>query len=159
MVSVVKPINMGSELKKILEEFSEVSEKKAERALRATVIKVWGDIITQTPVGNPDIWKSESAKKYAKDTGYKGGTARGNWFIGGEVTDKMHNIAKSNKGSNYVKSNTNRKLFGSKLYMFNNLPYIERLEFGAWSTQAPSGMLRRNVAAFPNILRRAFEKV
>jgi hypothetical protein len=36
---------------------------------------------------------------------------------------------------------------GKAIYMSNNLPYANRLEYG-WSRQAPAGMVRLNVANF-----------
>lgn len=150
---------LGGALSKILDEFTEVTKASADKALRATVIKIWGDIITDTPVGNPDIWKSAAARAYAKKTGYKGGTARGNWFIGNSPTNKIQVTANANKGAGYVRNNTPVKLFGKKLFLFNNMPYIERLEFGSHSTQSPTGMVRKNVINFPSILRRAFKQV
>lgn len=37
------------------------------------------------------------------------------------------------------------------VYFSNNLPYIERLEYG-WSQQAPEGMVRRHVAMWGRIV-------
>lgn len=159
MAKTIKIDELGGAISKILDDVGDITRAKADKALRATLIKVWGDIITDTPVGNPDIWKSAAARAYAKKTGYKGGTARGNWFIGDAPTDKMHGLRKANKGASYVRNNTPVKLFGKKLFLFNNMPYIERLEFGSHSTQSPTGMVRKNVINFPSILRRAFKQV
>jgi hypothetical protein len=35
----------------------------------------------------------------------------------------------------------------------NNLPYIARLEFDGWSSQAPEGMMRKNVTRFVRLLK------
>lgn len=34
---------------------------------------------------------------------------------------------------------------GDTLYLTNNLPYAERIEFEGWSKKAPQGMVRRNI--------------
>jgi hypothetical protein len=42
---------------------------------------------------------------------------------------------------------TVRVAVGDLYYLTNNLPYIERLEYG-WSKQAPGGMVRKNMQNF-----------
>lgn len=131
----IKLGKLSESIDDIIKEFDKMTVAKVNRGLRATVINVWGSIIADTPV----------------DTG----RARGNWFIDLRPTNLQHSIPKKNKGANYVKINTPLKLLGTKLYLFNNMDYIVPLEFGS-SKQAPSGMVRKNIARFPGILRRAY---
>ena len=42
---------------------------------------------------------------------------------------------------------------GSVTYLANNLPYAQRLEYEGWSSQAPGGMVRINVARLDGLLR------
>ncbi len=168
MTKTIKPIQLGGAISEILGEVTEAIKADAEMALRATMIKVWGDIITDTPVGNPDLWVYNRGTKDNPDyvdylayndlDGYKGGTARGNWFIGLATNDKTNISPNKNKGATYVGNSIPKEILGKKVFLYNNLPYITRLEFG-WSTQAPVGMVRKNTILFPSILRRAFKQV
>ena len=44
---------------------------------------------------------------------------------------------------------------GKVIYLSNNLPYIYRLEFLAWSKQSPAGMVRKNAARIQANIRKA----
>jgi hypothetical protein len=41
---------------------------------------------------------------------------------------------------------------GSVVYLTNNVPYIQKLEYDAHSRQAPNGMVRISVALFEGVL-------
>jgi hypothetical protein len=123
---------------------------RANRALRAVVVKNWGDVIKSTPV----------------DTG----RARGNWFLTQNSPSSSKESGTQNKGPAYVFTNTNAAMFGTKWFLTNNLPYILKLEFGGYGTispkkvtaqgfskQAPAGMVRINTARFPAQIARAFK--
>ena len=44
-----------------------------------------------------------------------------------------------------------------KITISNNQPYAERVEYG-WSTQAPEGMLRRSIKAYPDMLQKSLSE-
>ncbi len=102
--------------------------KRAEKMVRGTVIGCASRIIKRTPV--------------------KDGTLRGNWqpSIGQPVTTE---IARADKSGTMVTTDITREgqrlNIGSIFYMTNNLPYAARIEFDAWSQQAPQGMMRIEV--------------
>jgi hypothetical protein len=123
---------------------------KANRALRAVVVKNWGDVIKSTPVDE--------------------GRARGNWFVTQNSPSSSEGSGTENKGPAYVLTNTNATMFGTKWFLTNNLPYILKLEFGGYGTknpvdvtpqgfskQAPQGMVRINTVKFPSQIARAFK--
>lgn len=90
-----------------------------------------------------------------KDTPADTGRARGNWqaSIGRGATKE---IAVNNQRSGEAKAiaevdQTVSVAVGDLYYLTNNVPYIERLEFG-WSKQAPSGMVRKNLQNFNRLL-------
>jgi len=43
---------------------------------------------------------------------------------------------------------------GNIYYLTNNLPYIRRLEYEGWSTQAPAGMMRVSASEYAVALRK-----
>jgi hypothetical protein len=100
------------------------TDAKVERTVRAVKMELFRSVIQDTPV----------------DTG----RARGNWqaTIGSPATDEIDNedinVALAGVASNLGK-------VADVSFLANNLPYIEKLEEGS-STQAPSGMVRRNMA-------------
>jgi hypothetical protein len=96
--------------------------------IRAATSEVFSNIIQMTPV----------------DTG----RARGNWqcTIGAPFTgeDDTGNVLKM--------QNTLPRRAGSIVYLTNNVPYIQKLEYDAHSRQAPNGMVRISVALFEGAL-------
>lgn len=90
------------------------------------------------------------------DTPVDTGRARGNWQISttAPATGEVYNNDRSGRSAialvNSFKIKNNRVV-----YLTNNLPYINRLEFDGHSKQAPAGMVRKNVTRFEKLLRRA----
>ena len=114
-------------------------EQKIDRTLnqgiRATLFEVSVAIIKETPV---DL-----------------GTARGNWqaSIGRGATGVV-SVDSVRSGEAKAIAEVNQKAsvaVGDLYYLTNNLPYIERLEYG-WSKQAPGGMVRKNMQNFNRLL-------
>ena len=110
-------------------------DRTLDQGIRATLFEVSTAIIKDTPA----------------DTG----RARGNWqaSIGRGATGV---VSVESKGSGQAKAiadvnQTVRVAVGDLYYLTNNLPYIERLEYG-WSKQAPSGMVRKNMQNFNRLL-------
>ncbi len=147
---IISPERLGGALKEVLAKHSKLSIAKQNRAIRRTAVIVWGDIIKLTPVGNPSLWKSKPPKDYV------GGRARGNWFIGTELTSKTGGPIKT-KGASYIAKNIPKHLIGTTLYLYNNLPYIYRLEYGSHSTQAPKGFVRISLLRWKKTLKKQFE--
>jgi len=90
-----------------------------------------------------------------KDTPAKTGRARGNWqaSIGRGATGEV-SVVNKRAGEAKAISNVNQKAsvaVGDLYYLTNNVPYIERLEYG-WSKQAPGGMVRKNMQNFNRLL-------
>jgi len=142
---------LGKALNKIFKDNKKITIAKADRALRAVIVKNWGDIIISTPVDE--------------------GRARGNWFVTPDApSSSVSNRKSKTKGPSFVLTKTNKKMFGRKWFLTNNLPYILTLEFGGYGTenpkkvtsqgfskQAPQGMVRINTVKFPSQLARAFK--
>ena len=114
-------------------------EKKIDRTLdqgiRATLFEVSTAIIKDTPA----------------DTG----RARGNWqaSVGRGATGEV-SVDSVRSGEARAIADVDQTVsvaVGDLYYLTNNLPYIERLEYG-WSKQAPSGMVRKNVQQFNRLL-------
>lgn len=85
------------------------------------------------------------------------GIARNSWFC---------NLGNSNGGQvgrggdssgqdsiNAIYDATSKTRLGDSVLLYNNLPYIERLEDG-YSLQAPVGMVKTTVADWPQIVAR-----
>jgi len=134
--------------------FSVKAINAAEQDRRAICFKLFSAIIQDTPVGNPDLWKSGKAP-----AGYVGGRLRGNWqtSVGAPATGSLDVIdpqgvqALQDMQSNLGNGTTN----DVTIYFVNNLPYASRIEFEGHSSQAPRGMVRRNVARFNRLVAQA----
>ena len=114
-------------------------EQKIDRTLnqgiRATLFEVSTAIIKDTPA----------------DTG----RARGNWqaSVGRGATGVVSVVDRRSGEAKAIADvdQTVRVAVGDLYYLTNNLPYIERLEYG-WSKQAPGGMVRKNLQNFNRLL-------
>lgn len=137
MARVISLNNLTRELNQALSSSETDIREKADRAIRIAVIKIWVKIIRMTPV----------------DTG----RARGNWFIGMSPGNDITR-GTNRRDARYIESKLPAQLLGNKTYLYNNLPYIEKLEFGS-STQAPTGMVRVSLRAWSRELQSAFRAV
>ena len=120
--------------------FAAKANLKTEKAVRGTSIKLFGAIIQSTPVLT--------------------GRARANWQLSGSkpatgtvTTNDSTGTVTTNKITTGIAS----ALDWSQFTLTNNLPYIVKLEYG-YSEQAPTGMVRTNVARFEKLLNEEAKK-
>ena len=104
-------------------DFKVKAMSQSEAKIKKAFIGLSSDIIADTPV--------------------KSGRLRNNWFpsvnkASSETTDNTGKESLGRLGSVKFK-------LGDTLYLTNNLPYAERIEFMGWSKKAPNGMVRRNL--------------
>lgn len=115
-----------------------------DKQVRGITLALFKSIIVGTPV----------------DTG----RARGNWqtSIGAPVTGTVERLDPSGRAA-IGDAQANAGGLGQITWLSNNLPYIERLEYGGYpegpntiggfSRQAPAGMVRVNMARIDKIIR------
>lgn len=132
-----------------VKKFEKKALKLLNRTKKAAAIELGNRIILDTPVGDPDSWKTKYPPK-----GYVGGRARGNWITTINQTTNFEREAKGfhESNSNLVSAVRRTKLEDT-IVIQNNLPYIERLEDGYSWQQAPNGMVKKNITAMGNIVR------
>ena len=120
--------------------FAQKTGQKLDRAIVSACYQISEAIVMGTPV---DL-----------------GTARGNWIptVNNpssailDVQDKSGTMTLAKVGAVTMTAP------GNVYYLVNNLPYIQRLEYG-WSQQFPQGMVRINVQNFQAALRKAVQDV
>ena len=113
----------------------------AQKAYKLAAAETFQNIVKRTP----------------KDTG----RAKGNWKIGyKEDSDvQLTNWANDESGELRAASFLSEKTEGSpRINIYNNLPYIERLENG-WSNQAPTGMIALSFKEFDDILMKHWRRL
>lgn len=121
--------------------FVEKAKKNPEKVMRQVSIKLFSAIIKATPV----------------DTG----RARNNWFASGSTPSQETTTYGALQGTATIQRATTVINTASDWHEFtltNNLPYIQRLEYG-WSKQAPQGFVRVNVGRFQNLIDQEAAKV
>ena len=123
-----------------LQRFAKKAGTNIETVMRGITIELFSSVILDTPV----------------DTG----RARGNWqtTVNRDVDGEVSRLDPTGFASIAEANAANFKL-GDIVYLTNNLPYIERLEFDAWSKQAPDGMVRKNMARLRAIIADAAREV
>lgn len=116
-----------------LRKFAERTNKSLDDTCRGVAIKWFSSTVMSTPV----------------DTG----RLRGNWMITQEHPG-YSTIDRFDKSGNAVTAEITQTVggVGAVNYLTNNLPYAERIEYGRWSKQAPSGMVRVNFARIKAII-------
>ena len=113
------------------------------------------NIVLDTPYGDTSLWQSPPP------SGYVPGALRGNWRVGiGQpdlrfnpdevVDDPIDLISRDLAKINSVP--------GKIFYLTNSAPYARRIEYTGFSNQAPSGMLRINIAKAKQYLRQAISE-
>lgn len=139
--------------KKDMKKAEKIIIDACEKTIRGTALRLFGEIIRVTPVGNPKLWKVNEGNKgkLIKPKGYVGGRLRGNWqaTINKPATGTINAPDKSG-GRAISKVNKTIKEFDINKAMFltNNLPYAYRVEYGEWSKQRPQGMVRSTIELF-----------
>ena len=124
--------------------FCEKAKKNPEIVMRQVSMKLFSAIILGSPV----------------DTG----RFRNNWFAAAGPTPSRETTtytgkqgtAAINRASKVI--GESRGMGWTELTLTNNLPYAQRLEYG-WSKQAPTGIVRVNVARFNTLLEQEAAKV
>ncbi len=98
----------------------------------------------------------ELTKNIIYGTPFDTGRARINWQVNLN-SDNDSIIESEDKTGNIAVSNAEKKIKNNKVPLYymisNNLPYIERLEYGWSKAQAPQGMVRINIARFNQIFK------
>lgn len=108
---------------------------RVDQVRRASALELFSLVIDATPV----------------DTG----RLRGNWqvSINSPVTSETSRLDKSG-GLAKAEALANLGSLVDIVYMTNNLPYVEAIEFDGHSAQAPSGMFRLSVMRWEEIVKK-----
>lgn len=111
--------------------------EKLEMAMRRLILEANNRMIVKSPV----------------DTG----RFKGNWNVGNSVIDFSVNESATSSpygaGAAYNNQVINMlRINGQTVYITNSLPYSRRLEYDAWSKQAPMGMVRVTVAELKPVM-------
>ena len=125
-----------------LRDLERIVGDRMDQVVRGTLLDLSRRIVLRTPVGNPSLWSSPPPP------GYTGGQARGNWqaSIGSPETGTTSTIDKSGGATITSIAGEAHKAPGNVFFLSNNMPYIGRLEYDSWSTQATEGMVRVSLA-------------
>jgi hypothetical protein len=92
--------------------------------------------------------------RFRAGRGYTGGRFRGNWQVSfGSPAASAVDTVDPGGGQTLAAglAALAKAKVGVVIYIVNNVPYAERLEFG-WSKQAPSGVVRVTAAEFQGIV-------
>lgn len=131
---------MTGPFERAVERFGIEALVRVDKVRRASILELFSLVIDETPV----------------DTG----RLRGNWqtslnspIMG--TTDRL------DRGGNAAKAEAlaNLGALVDIVFMSNNLPYAERIEYEGYSRQAPAGMVRKNVARWPRIVKAKAEGI
>lgn len=125
----------------------------SEKVIRGTAISIFSNIIKQSPVGNPSLWKRKAPP------GYTGGRFRGNWqtTLAAPAQGEISGVRGEGQAIGEAESKTRSYKLGQTLFMANNLPYAYKLARGG-SKQRPDGWIERIILGFQKTLDREAKK-
>ena len=167
---VVSPQNLDIALKKILSKFDKETERDAALVVRETMKNMFGSIIEETPVGDFDPDHE--------------GVTKANWILSkGQPSKAQLNKRAPRRTRSSLRFGSLGSVMRNTWYLTNNMPWINKLEFGGYpkvvkqgtwnkrtkrfqirssggfSKQAPKGMARRNTRKLSRVLELAANKV
>ena len=133
--------------------FKKKTDRKVTAVFRGASLLLFSSVIKMSPVGNTDIWKN----KYPK-SGYVGGRFRANWQTSLR-SPKNGEVESTSPTTSIISATKSTRTAGMSdaLWFVNNVPYANRLENG-WSTQAPSGMVKRSAKKWRSIVESVAKK-
>lgn len=137
----------------------------ADKVVRYALMTLDSRLINRSPVGDGSYWKRPPP------AGYAGGRFRGAWLvsewtpqISGAGLDRVSSGGKGiidKDGSATLAAHAgviNAAKAGSVYYLYNPMPYAQRIEKG-WSRQAPIGVVALTVVEWNNIVENAVNGV
>ena len=127
-----------------IQRFAKKATDAHDKITRVATLELFKGVILATPVGNPDNWKNPEMAP----PGYVGGRARGNWqcSVGSPASGEIERVDESGNETVADAESKTPKGAGQVTMLTNNLPYIEKLEYGHSSQAEPGAMVRKNVA-------------
>lgn len=127
---------------KDIKEFAQQTvPKQLMQFQKRVALEAFVRIVKRNPVGNPTLWKDPTAAP----PGYVGGRSRANWQIRSTAADET--VLEGTTEPSLAKGLSalaDHKPYRT-IHIFNNMPYILRLENGH-SKQAPAGMVAVTLA-------------
>lgn len=123
---------------------SEAAIKALEETYDVVSIELFSGVITSSAVGNTSLWKNPNSAP----PGYVGGTFRSSWMLtfGQPSSEMPSDIVSESAKVNEITMGTLADSSGKSRYLTSNLPYSERLEYEAWSSQQPLGVIEPNLS-------------
>lgn len=145
-----------------LAEFADKTGADIEDVVGKATTDLFASIVHRSPVGLPELW-AENRERAArglpprKPAGYVGGRLRASWTIG--IGAPATNNAPPDKAGEATIARGVAALSawqpGQNIYISTRMPYAPRIEFEAWSTQAPAGMVSISVAEWTGFVEGA----
>ena len=139
-----------------LKKFAQKTNKKVSTVVKESAIDLFSEIIRETPVGDPSLWKNPPPADYVA------GSLQSNWqcTLDTPASGKLTTITADTATISAMESVVQTAKADQPIFLTNNLPYGERIEYLGWShVQKPEGMVRVSVSKFQNKLAKALAKV
>jgi hypothetical protein len=143
----------------------EKTKGDADKIVRYALMTLDGRLVFRSPVGDAKFWQRPAPK------GYVGGQFRGAWQVSQWTPQESGLGLDRTASSSGAKIDPDGKATiaahagvigaakaGSVYYLYNPLPYAERIEKG-WSRQAPVGLVALTVVEWNNIVENAVNGV
>lgn len=142
---------MASNFTLDLEKFAAKVPNVSKAVVDKVCIDLLAKVVLRTPVGFPPNWKSPPP------AGYVGGRLRASWntAAGSPDTTERDPDKSGSRAIGRGRAAVAARPVESDVYITNSLPYVQRVEYEGWSSQAPVGMLRVSVAEFQTFVSAA----
>jgi hypothetical protein len=136
---------MSESFKRRLGEFTTLIEERAKLAIRGTARELYNEM--------------SSGGQFSPGTPIDTGFHRWHWDASVGAIPAGGNAGSEGAAAERVEGAIADFDVGDTLFITNNGPAIRRLEFDAWSTQAPDGFVRPAIEAGPQIVEKVVASV
>jgi len=132
---VVSPKNLDIALKKLLSDFDKETERDAALVLRETMKNMFGSIIEMTPVGDFDPDHE--------------GVTKANWILSKGQPSRAQLFKKQPRRTrSSLRFGSLKSVMGNTWYLTNNMPWINKLEFGGYPKSVKVGTWNKRTKQF-----------
>lgn len=134
-----------------LSRFVAKAKGNSRLVIKKVVLDVGTSVVLKTPVGDPDNWEMPAP------TGYVGGRARGSWQYAQGSPLEVEPGTVDESGSAPLGRITGGLVgdVACEHFITSNVPYMRRLEYDGWSSQAPEGMVRKTLVEYQDFIDNA----
>lgn len=145
----------GADFAAQVKAWAEKAKARSEFVVRQSVVNLGTSLLENTVVGDPSRWKRKPPP------GYVPGALMANWNFSIGLIDETNGKPPNRDvaaGVERLKTALLPDVVDKDIYLVNAQPYVRRIEYEGWSTQAPAGFVRITAVQFDQFVNLAIQQ-